>query len=335
MNKIRGHILETLQRKFEKRHALRFASSLDRQDAATLKMSCFTDYDAISKHYDKWRQPVGLAVITSAIIKADKKLGGAGGLVVLDAGCGSGNYLVPLSKVPGVAKVVGLEVSDGMRKCAEVKAQTSEHILVKQGSILAPPFEPGSFDVCVVNQVLHHCDDIGGSFPNGEVAIRGLQALLRPGGVLIINFMDPSQIEPVWYYELFKPQMEEYARLRLAPCAWFEETLDNAGFVDMTFDIVREPLFTKEEYLSLDGPESEDWRSGESAWAALSAAATEEALKTLRTMRSKGTLDPLLEAKEKLRQDIGLTTSLVAWKPSDSVHSAHFEKLKIGASLGL
>jgi SAM-dependent methyltransferase len=298
-------------------------------------MSVFTDYDEVSKHYDKRRQAVGLDVITSAIIQVDKELGGAGGLVVLDAGCGSGNYLVPLSRVPGIAKVIGLEINDGMRKCAEAKSKNADNILVKQGSIVELPFEPGSFDVCVVNQVLHHCDD-SGAFPNGEAAIRALHAVLRPGGALIINFMDPSQIEPVWYYELFKPQMEEYARLRLAPRAWFEEALDNEGFVDMTFDIVCEPLFKKEHYLNVDGPESEEWRSGESAWAALSAAETEEALMTLRTMRSKGTLAPLLEAKEKLRQDIGLTTSVVARKPSDSVHSEpQAKKPKIGAALGL
>lgn len=275
-------------------------------------MSLFEEYDGASAHYDKFRQAIGFDIITEAVAKASEKLGPE--LNVLDAGCGSGNYLRPLSELSGVSMVVGFEFSSGMLKQCEAKVQGIDTISLQQGSVLEPPFEQGSFDVCVVNQVLHHLDDGGMPFPNATMAVETLSDLLRPGGLLIVNFQEPTQIEACWYYELFKEKMRDYARLREQPREWYEKTLRDAGFTDVSFKTVVEPFFLEEDYLDISGPDREEWRRSESAWAALSTQELGAALTELSTFRQEGKLEALVAEKERLRQELGLSTSVVAWK---------------------
>ena len=82
--------------------------------------SSYENYSDTSKTYDNFREPIGLDILRKAL--ADNAA--LRGLAVtdyslLDAGCGSGNYLAELQG--DVGRVTGLEFNEGMIKQAAQK----------------------------------------------------------------------------------------------------------------------------------------------------------------------------------------------------------------------
>ena len=69
-------------------------------------------------------------------------------------GCGTGNYSKALS--PFVAKVTGLEHSEGMLEKARMKTEGLNNVGVLQGDITDMPFPNEHFDGVMINQVLYY-----------------------------------------------------------------------------------------------------------------------------------------------------------------------------------
>jgi SAM-dependent methyltransferase len=118
------------------------------------------------------------------------------GALVLDAGCGRGRMPLYYKARPGVPPVtfIGVDVSDERIKDARVKGSYAE--IIKSG-IETLPFETGSFDVIVCEQVLEHLDDAA-----LESALSEFNRVLRPDGRLIAGvpvYTDPELwIKPIW-----------------------------------------------------------------------------------------------------------------------------------------
>ncbi len=93
-------------------------------------MSKFENYTSTSQNYDLTRQPVGLELIFGALACGSRPLGEQ---TILDAGCGTGNYLAALAGK--VARVEGVELNSGMletarTKTAQTNSQTSrQHVM--------------------------------------------------------------------------------------------------------------------------------------------------------------------------------------------------------------
>lgn len=94
---------------------------------------------------------------------------------VLDAGCGHGRYL-PAFRSLG-AEVVGLDIGRGPELAGVPLDQAGMHVV--QGSVLAPPFQPDSFDLVFSDGVIHHTPDAKGAFLR-------LARLVKPGGAIYI-----------------------------------------------------------------------------------------------------------------------------------------------------
>ena len=94
---------------------------------------------------------------------------------VLDAGCGHGRYLHAFASLG--AEVVGLDIGEGP-EFAGYEA-TEGPMGVVQGSVLAPPLTPESFDLVFSDGVIHHTPDARGAY-------LALARLVRPGGALYI-----------------------------------------------------------------------------------------------------------------------------------------------------
>ena len=71
--------------------------------------------------------------------------------MLLSPGCGTGNYVCPLS--PHMKKITGLELNEGMLGQAKKKAVDLNNVELLQGNILYMPFEDGQFDGVICNQV--------------------------------------------------------------------------------------------------------------------------------------------------------------------------------------
>jgi SAM-dependent methyltransferase len=99
------------------------------------------------------------------------------GRVVLDAGCGMGRFLVPVSAMRP-RHVIGLDYSSSVFH-AQRHTQHLANVTVVQGSILQPPFRPGVFDRIFSAGVIDHLDD-----PQGGV--KQLREVLTPGGLIAV-----------------------------------------------------------------------------------------------------------------------------------------------------
>jgi SAM-dependent methyltransferase len=104
-------------------------------------------------------------------------LRGRSGLVALDVGCGTGFTTARLARVPGVARVFGVEPSPDALGHARGHATP-----LARGTALALPFADASFDLVTCLDVLQH-------LPAGTdgLAAQEIARVLRPGGVALVR----------------------------------------------------------------------------------------------------------------------------------------------------
>jgi SAM-dependent methyltransferase len=92
---------------------------------------------------------------------------------ILDAGCGSGRFMVELAKL---GTVTGVELSNTSVSLARQR-QLGE---VFEGSVLEMPFPENSFDLAVSLDVIEHLED-------DLAALRELRRTIAPGGALLVT----------------------------------------------------------------------------------------------------------------------------------------------------
>lgn len=117
-------------------------------------MSAKESFRQIAPVYDKYRKPDEL--ILRLLSKKIRKLAGrVSNLSMLDVGCGTGGYSIPLAKQFAI-KLTGIDVSKEMLEKARAKYPNGNWIL---GDIESIDFEENSFDVVLMSYVLHHMRD--------------------------------------------------------------------------------------------------------------------------------------------------------------------------------
>jgi SAM-dependent methyltransferase len=92
---------------------------------------------------------------------------------ILDAGCGSGRFMVELARR---GTVIGVELSDTSVALAQRRAIGE----VIAGSVLEMPFPDASFDLAVSLDVIEHLED-------DLAALRELRRTVAPGGALLVT----------------------------------------------------------------------------------------------------------------------------------------------------
>ncbi|WP_164491626.1 class I SAM-dependent methyltransferase [Staphylospora marina] len=102
---------------------------------------------------------------------------------ILDAGCGTGVFLLPLAeRLKGKSgKITGLDLSSGILKELKERAQGYDNVSLVQGDLQEKlPFPDETFDLVMAHFVLYHLEHI----PH---AIRELKRVLKPGGTLLLS----------------------------------------------------------------------------------------------------------------------------------------------------
>lgn len=110
------------------------------------------------------------------------------GVRVLDVGCGEGTTGA-LLKSRGIAREVhGIELVEAAAARAAGRLDSVTVGNIEQMDI---PFEPGSFDVIVITEVLEHLVD-------PWQAVRRLQTYLRDGGCIIASMPNVRNFHVLW-----------------------------------------------------------------------------------------------------------------------------------------
>jgi len=296
----------------------------------------FENYDAVSKVYDTTRRAVGLDQIRIAlrsmhenqytpkdVCQGDGRLTNfndfLGALRVLDAGCGTGNYIQPLRDM-GVRSIRGLDLNRGMLAQCKAKMKGAEGVELVHGSILELDSERESqFDFVMSNLVLQHLDDdesIKDDYAKTRRAIQQcFQSLHGDGSTFYITTRFQTALKTAcWEYAAF-PSSQRIIGQRFHDFGWWEERLSAAGFKHVEPHIIREPMMEEEAYWTLENVFDDEWRKTDSTFAMV----TPEEVKAARSqlqpiMADKRRRSEFVERYKDLLQQYGHTAGIIARK---------------------
>jgi len=275
-------------------------------------MSQFNNYTIASEDYDKTRIPVGVDTILGCLERTGVPLGEQ---ALLEAGCGTGNYLQALR--PHLGSLFGIDFNDGM--LAQARAKLGEDVELTCGSILGLPYEDEWFDGVICNQVIHHLDEGPGAaddpaawepsgFPNLARFIQEAYRVLRPGGALVINSATHEQIvDGYWWADLI-PEAAARMRYRHPNVDRLKQIGAGVGFEIESVSPDLDGILQGPSYLDPEGPLSEAWRSGDSTWSLASEAELAHARQRVEQMNLQGTMQAYLDERERQRLVIGQST---------------------------
>jgi len=207
------------------------------------------DYDNINQIYD---------VSRASNIETVEKLVGILHLscdsVILDMGCGTGNYTAALQRA--AKSVVGIDISIGMIKQAQVKFSGLRFIC---GDVTGLPFDSETFDGAFAIQVLHHVK-------KKEIFLNEAHRVLRKKAYIAIHSCSHRQMRAFWFYHYF-PKGLEVDLARIPDSREIMSLLEKSGFSDVSIEICYHDVVvareTPERYLD------KDYRDGVSTFALL------------------------------------------------------------------
>src|ERR671921_2044265 len=274
-------------------------------------MSSYENYTHKSKNYDKTREPVGTEISVGCFAHAPVSLDRA---VILDAGCGTGNY--SRAMLDYVGRIEAVDMNSGMLEVAAQKLAESKdegRISFHSARIDELPFEDEYFDGVMINQVLHHLpDDPTQDFPAHRRVFAEFARVLKSGGALVVNTCSQEQLRyGYWHYSLI-PEAADALRSRYAPLDELVEILDDCGFAYRGRFAPLDATVQGEPYLDPCGPLNKEWRDGDSVWSLVSEERLERACSRVQDLDERGELEAYMARNDALRPHVGQAMVLFA-----------------------
>ena len=274
-------------------------------------MSSYEDYSRTSANYDETRAAVGVEIILGCLASGRRPLQD---LVLLDAGCGTGNYTRAV--VEHVKEIIAVDSNAGMLSVAAAKlaSQTMRRrARFTRASIVELPIEDACLDGIMINQVLHHLPEAGATGrPMVRRVFKECSRVLKPGGRLIINTCATEQIRRgFWYYALIPSANERTLESHL-PLGEMKQLLSDCGLQPRGSFVPVDALMQGARYFDVEGPSLEAWRNGDSSWAKVSSEELALALARHSELREQGRLVDFMRQHDELRKSIGQLTFLCA-----------------------
>lgn len=271
----------------------------------------FENYTVTSQRYDTTRQPIGLDIILQTLKKLPISLQEC---KLLDAGCGTGNYLSPLADHVGY--IVGIDVNENMLKIAAKKCNNKKNTTLRQGSILDFPYNNESFDAIIINQVIHHLEneDTIKTYEHTRLFIKEAMRVIKNKGYLILNISTHEQLrDGFWFYSLI-PEATNKILEKHIPLTKLRKILLEEGFIIDSYITPVDTVLQGEKYFDTLGPFDKTYRDGDSTWSLATKQELNEALNFLEQMNHGETLDEYYRKREYLRKQIGQTVFVIAKK---------------------
>jgi SAM-dependent methyltransferase len=267
-------------------------------------MSSYENYTQKSRNYDKTREPVGTEISVGCFAHAPVPLDRA---VILDAGCGTGNY--SRAMLDYVGRIEAVDMNPGMLEVAAHKlaeAKDEGRISFHSARIDELPFEDEHFDGVMINQVLHHLpDDPTKDFPAHRRVFGEFARVLKRGGVLVVNTCSQEQLRHgYWQYNLI-PEAADALRARYVPLDELAGILSDSGFAYRGRFAPLDAPVQGESYFDPRGPLSKEWRDGDSIWSLVAEDRLERTISRLQDLDERGELEAYMARNDALRPHLG------------------------------
>ena len=289
--------------------SLSFQYSLQAQDSTP--QAEFENYSATSKNYDSTRIPLGIDIIKNQLASLPC---GISAVKLLDCGCGSGNYLIPLAEVVGHA--YGIDLNQGMLLKARQKMGARKNISLQQGSLLALPYADASFNGLILNQVLHHLDspETVKTHSNTRLFLHEAARVLTKDGLIIINGSTHEQWrDGFWFYSLLPAARDKLIARHIGLPALEAMLIEENFRIKEVITPIQEVL-QGDDYFNPAGVLEKHVRDGDSTWGMASEKERSDALLTISQMAKQGTLMQFFRKRDALRKIIGQTVFIIAQK---------------------
>ena len=273
------------------------------------ELSSYEDYTRKSGNYDKTREPVGTEIFVGCFAHAPVPLNRT---VVLDAGCGTGNYSDALLHYVG--RIEAVDMNLGMLEVAARKlAWAGDRISFHSSRIEELPFEDATLDGVMINQVLHHLpDDASEGFPAHRRVFREFARVLKSGGILTISTCSQEQLRRgYWHYHLI-PEAADALRNRYVPLDELLEILDDCGLAHRGSFVPTDATVQGESYFDPRGPLSKEWRDGDSVWSLVAEDRLNLVHSRIRKLEERGELETYVARNDAPRTHIGQVTVVFA-----------------------
>jgi ubiquinone/menaquinone biosynthesis C-methylase UbiE len=249
------------------------------------------DYDTISKVYDSSRVANAETVQNLvSLLRIDNDS------VILDMGCGTGNYSAALQGV--VKQIIGIDKSHAMIGQALLKYPT---LKLTKGDVIDLPYNSDTFDGCFAIDVLHHIEQ-------KVKFMKEAYRILHKGSRIAIRHCSHEQLKSMWYYHYFpRGLVVDLARLPDSPV--IVSLLEQAGFLNIGIKICY-----YDEVIERETPEdylNKAYRDSISTFALLTTKDIEAGCEQLRKDIESGYTNKLVQkSKETLLKKIG-TSSII------------------------
>ena len=270
-------------------------------------MSSYENYSKTSASYDTTRPPQGLDVIRAVLSTNTVPLEAQ---MLLDAGCGTGQYTAALSN--DVAQITAIDLNEAMLSAAKEKLHgetESGRLVFQQASLEALPIDAQSVDAIMVNQVLHHiADDPDTHWLGHQRVFAEFARVLKPGGMIVINSCSHVQLRSgFWFYQLIPNAIERICRRTCDPTV-IAELLQAGGFSQTRHAVNPQIVMQDASYFSAQGVFDPNWRSGDSIWALATLDELQAALEEAAQLGEAGELDSFMRHHDAKRQSVGQLT---------------------------
>jgi len=244
------------------------------------------DYNKLSQIYDSSR-----VANTETTGKLLRLLDINGDSVVLDMGCGTGNYTAALEQVAN--RVIGIDKSLGMIKRAHIKFPELSFVC---GDVTSIPIGSESIDAAFAIQVLHHVKD-------KEKFCNEAYRVLRNLGYVAVHACSHRQIRAFWFFHYF-PKGLQIDLERSPDCDEIKYLLDRAGFSGIHYEVCYTDAVvtneTPEQYLD------KDYRDSISTFSFLTEEEIEEGCEKIRKDIDLGAIEDIVERSNiKVANEVG------------------------------
>ncbi len=243
------------------------------------------DYDNVSRIYD-----VSRAANTETRGKLVSLLRVDSGSMLLDVGCGTGNYTAALEQI--ARSVIGIDISIGM--ISQARAKFPELKLIC-GDAAYLPFDPEVFDGAFVIQVFHHINE-------KESFLKEVYRVIRKGACIAIHSCSHKQLRAFWFYTYF-PEGLEADLARIPDSCEIAALLEKTGFSDIGVEICyRDSVVVREApqyYLN------RDYRDSISTFALVTEEQIESGCEKLRRDIASGAVESVVRESEKVINETG------------------------------